>query len=291
MKPSVTKPARPSVHVDEHLVDAALHRLSPATQALVSGHLHSCRRCRTRLSRLHESLAELSLAQPKAAPPPALRAHLLAGLDSRAEVPYAGFARRLQRMYALDEDKTRQVLHKSADPAQWEDQGFISLLHFSAGESLPGTHAGFMRLSAGLRFPRHRHVAQEHMLMLAGTLPHGATEKNIIQQMHKQLTTPMRPIEDLAPELPLPLAAMIMRALARDADERPELPVLLRSLSEYAETDSSEPLPVSVAAGLSLLQFSDTMQGTPTEGTTPASGADTAQLELPQARRRHKSEP
>lgn len=172
MRPPVTKPsaARLPVHVDEHLVDAALHRLPPATQALVSGHLKSCRRCRTRLTRLHESLAELSLAQAKAAPPPALRASLLAALDSRAEVPYSGFARRLQRMYALDEQQTREVLRKSADPAQWEDQGFISLLHFSAGESLPGTHAGFMRLSAGLRFPRHRHVDQEHMLMLAGTL-------------------------------------------------------------------------------------------------------------------------
>lgn len=170
MKPSVTKPARPSVHVDEHLVDAALHRLSPATQALVSDHLRGCRRCRTRLDRLHESLAELSLAQPKTVPPPTLRANLLSGLDPRAEIPYAGFARRLQRLYALDEEETRAVLRKSADPAQWEDQGFISLLHFSAGESLPGTHAGFMRLCAGLRFPRHRHVAQEHMLMLAGTL-------------------------------------------------------------------------------------------------------------------------
>lgn len=172
MRPPVTKPsaARLPVHVDEHLVDAALHRLPPATQALVSGHLKSCRRCRTRLTRLHESLAELSLAQAKAAPPPALRASLLAALDSRAEVPYSGFARRLQRMYALDEQETLEVLRKSADPAQWEDQGFISLLHFSAGESLPGTHAGFMRLSAGLRFPRHRHVGQEHMLMLAGTL-------------------------------------------------------------------------------------------------------------------------
>lgn len=171
MRPPVTKPpARLLAHVDEHLVDAALHRLSPATQALVSGHLRSCRRCRTRLDRIHESLAELSLAQPKAAPPPTLRANLLAGLDSRAEVPYAGFARRLQRMYALDEEQTRAVLRKSADPAQWEDQGFISLLHFSSGESLPGTHAGFMRLSAGLRFPRHRHVDKEHMLMLAGTL-------------------------------------------------------------------------------------------------------------------------
>ncbi|MFO0575556.1 MAG: response regulator [Polyangia bacterium] len=134
-------------------------------------------------------------------------------------------------------------------------------------------------------------VAATLYLMLAGTLPHGATEKNIIQQMHKQLTTPMRPIEDLVPALPLPLAAMIMRALARKADERPELPVLLRSLSEYAETGSSEPLPVSVAAGLSLLQFGDTMQGTPADGAVPAPGADTAPLELPQALRRQKNEP
>lgn len=172
MRPPVTKPpaARLPAHVDDHLVDAALNRLSPAAQATVHSHLKGCKRCRTRLARLHESLAALSLEQPKAAPPPALREQLLAGLDSRAAVPYPGFARRLQRLYQLDEQQTLQILRKSADPTQWEDQGFISLLHFAAGESLPGTHAGFMRLQPGLRFPRHRHVGHEHMLMLAGTL-------------------------------------------------------------------------------------------------------------------------
>ena len=170
--PTATLTAAPSAaaHVDEHLSDAALHRLSPAAQATVHAHLTSCRRCRDRFTALHESLAELSLAQPRAVPSRALRDNLLAGIDRAAAVPYPGFARRLGRMYQLDEQQTLELLRMSADPQRWEDQGLISLLHFSAGPALPGTHAGFMRLAPGVRFPRHRHVGQELMLMLSGTL-------------------------------------------------------------------------------------------------------------------------
>ena len=37
------------------------------------------------------------------------------------------------RVAGLLVGQTLEVLRKSARPAQWEDQGFISLLHFSAG--------------------------------------------------------------------------------------------------------------------------------------------------------------
>lgn len=159
-----------AAHIDEHLVDAALGRLAPAVHATVTTHLADCTRCRRRFTAVHESLADLSLAQPKVAPPKSLRDNLLGGLDRSAALPYPGFARRLQRMYQFDEPQTQALLRMSADPARWEDQGLISLLHFDAGASLPGTHAGFMRLAPGVRFPRHRHVGEEHMLMLAGTL-------------------------------------------------------------------------------------------------------------------------
>lgn len=175
--PTAPTPAAPvaaasvaDAHVDAHLVDAALSRLSPAAHATVAAHLSGCSRCRDRLTALHESLAEVSLAQPKAAPPRSLRDSVLSAIDRAAAVPYSGFARRLGRMFQLDEQQTLELLRMSADPKRWEDQGLISLLHFSAGPSLTGTHAGFMRLSPGVRFPRHRHVGQELMLMLSGTL-------------------------------------------------------------------------------------------------------------------------
>ena len=171
MRPPLTElPGHPAAHIDEHLVDVALSRLSPAVHATVTAHLTSCPRCQSRFTAVHESLAELSLTAPKVAPPKSLRDNLLAGLDSRSALPYPGFARRLQRMFQFDEQQTLDLLRKSADPKSWEDQGLISLLHFDAGAALPGTHAGFMRLAPGVRFPRHRHVGQEHMLMLSGTL-------------------------------------------------------------------------------------------------------------------------
>ena len=167
----MTAPPPPSAHIDEQLADAALGTLAPPAQAAVTSHLLECARCRERFASTKEALAAVSLAVPATPPPRALRDHILASIDvPRAATPYAGFAARLQRMYGLDEQQTLDLLRKSANPAAWEDQGLISLLHFSAGDSLPRTHAGFMRCAAGLRFPRHRHVGHELMLMLSGTL-------------------------------------------------------------------------------------------------------------------------
>lgn len=166
----MTKLSPLSTHVDAQLVDAALGTLTRAEKAAVKTHLGHCARCRRRLGATKEALAAVSLKVTATPPPPRLRDHLLATIDPRAALPYAGFATRLQRMFQLDEPATTAVLRKSADPAAWEDQGLVSLLHFDAGASLPGHHAGFMRFTAGLRFPRHRHVGHELMLMLAGTL-------------------------------------------------------------------------------------------------------------------------
>ncbi len=167
----MTKLPSPSLHIDEQLADAALGTLVPAEQAAVTAHLDQCARCRKRLQATRETLAAVSLTVPATRPPRSLRDNLLGSIDpQRAAVPYAGFATRLRRMFQLDEQQTLDVLRKSADPAAWEEQGPIALLHFSAGASLPNTHAGFMRCTAGLRFPHHLHVGHEHMLMLAGTL-------------------------------------------------------------------------------------------------------------------------
>jgi len=164
-------PAPSSAHIDDQLVDAALRTLSPAAHAAVTAHVRTCARCRERFAAVKEALAEVSLGLPPTAPPARLRDNILAGtLGSRAATPYPGFVARLSRMYQLDAGQMLDVLRKSADPAQWEDQGLVSLLHFPAGASLPSAHAGFMRLAVGLRFPRHRHVGHELTLVLEGTI-------------------------------------------------------------------------------------------------------------------------
>jgi CheY-like chemotaxis protein len=176
-----------------------------------------------------------------------------------------------------------RLLHRADEPELSSSQAVLGTPQFMAPERMTGEpwdhRVDVYAIGATL------------YLMLTGTMPHGTTEKNIIKQMNKQLTTPMRPIEDHLPSLPGPLAAVIMRALDRDPGKRPELPLLQRCLAEHAEAGSTEPLPVSVAAGMSLLQFGDTMHGTPTDGAVPASGADTMPVELPQVQRRSKGEP
>jgi putative transcriptional regulator len=169
----VTKPPSParSAHLDEQLVEAALGAPGSPAHAQVGAHLAECARCRKRFAALQEALAVAALSR-QATPPRAVRDNILLAIGGPrpAGLPYPGFAARLGQLYHLDADQMRAILHKSADAAQWENQGPISLLHFSAGASLPGTHAGFLRLLPGLRFPRHRHVGQEVSLILSGAI-------------------------------------------------------------------------------------------------------------------------
>lgn len=122
--------------------------------------------------RLVHTLATLPLALEPASPPPGLRALLLDAVSSDDPVVrYAGFARRFGRLFQLDDERVRAVLASSGPDATWEPYiPGVGLLHFEPGPALAGIDAGIVRFAAGMKYPRHAHLGDEHMLILAGGL-------------------------------------------------------------------------------------------------------------------------
>jgi hypothetical protein len=70
----------------------------------------------------------------------------------------------------------RKMLERIDDAGAWEPGPVpgLFLSHFQPGPRLAGIDAGFVRVTAGLGIPRHRHLGQEVALVLEGTLWEGS---------------------------------------------------------------------------------------------------------------------
>jgi quercetin dioxygenase-like cupin family protein len=115
---------------------------------------------------LGRALAELERPVPA---PLALRARLLSSVAS-PRLRYAPFFSALQRLFDLDEDALAQVFERAASPASWES-GVLpnaSLLHLQGGPRVTHADNGLVRVAAGARFPLHRHVGLERVVILEG---------------------------------------------------------------------------------------------------------------------------
>jgi putative transcriptional regulator len=67
------------------------------------------------------------------------------------------------------------LLMQMANPARWllGPMPGIHVMHFEAGPRAVAPDTGFVRLAAGLHFPRHRHVGHEVNYVLSGSLRDG----------------------------------------------------------------------------------------------------------------------
>lgn len=117
---------------------------------------------------LGEALAAVAAALPAEVPPPALRARLLATLASPDR--FRAFFDELARQFDLTVAAVRDLLARIDDPAAWEasPSRHIQLIHFDGGPALAGADAGFVRVAAGKRFPRHSHEGDEMTFVLEG---------------------------------------------------------------------------------------------------------------------------
>lgn len=159
------------------------------------------------------------------------------------------------------------------------DFGLAKLLHNKESVELSGTRniMGTPQFMAPERLTSepsdHRvdiySVGATLYLMLAGSMPHGVTERNIVKQMRKQLTQPLRPIDELVPSLPPALAKMVMAALARDQSQRPTLSALQAELVRSA-AQAPAPAPAAAAPSAAVvplaplaLELGDTLVAAP----------------------------
>lgn len=124
------------------------------------------------LDALMEVTADLGAVLPPAAPAPALKARLLASLESAAAAPgrFDRFVDRFAALFACGADRARSLLGLVDDERAWEaGPGPGSwLLHFEPSPAFAGADVGFVRLAPGARFVWHRHNGPEHSLVLSG---------------------------------------------------------------------------------------------------------------------------
>lgn len=84
---------------------------------------------------------------------------------------WAPFVRRARALLDLDEGATAALFGHIDDDDRWMTgpADGVRLFHIDAGPALAGAITGFVRLAPGARFPHHRHVGHESVLVLEGS--------------------------------------------------------------------------------------------------------------------------
>ena len=108
---------------------------------------------------------------PSAEPAPSpLRERLLASVG-RPELRFAPLYAALGELFDLDAQRLAALFTRAAAPAAWTRVPIPDtlLLHLDGGPRVAGADNGLVKLRAGARFPRHRHLGDERVLVLDGS--------------------------------------------------------------------------------------------------------------------------
>ena len=84
---------------------------------------------------------------------------------------YAPFFERLSRLWDLSETDVFATLERAAAPAAWRKPGLpgLRVVDVEGGPRLQGARVTLARFAAGMRFPTHRHLGPEALLVLEGS--------------------------------------------------------------------------------------------------------------------------
>lgn len=124
-----------------------------------------------------EILERLALELEPVAPAVEIRSRLMTCLDGPER--FAPFFADLSRLFDLPADVIKRLLARLDDARAWADGvPGVKLFDFAPGPGAAGAGAGFVRLTPGARFPRHRHLGDETTIVVEGILvdggrPHG----------------------------------------------------------------------------------------------------------------------
>jgi len=116
---------------------------------------------------LLRALAELVPAT--GAPPRGPRERLLAAALAPA-LRYAPLFARLHDLFDLGDAQLSALFERAARPEEWARAPIAgtSLLHLTGGPRVATFDNGLVRITAGTRFPQHRHLGLERVLVLEG---------------------------------------------------------------------------------------------------------------------------
>lgn len=117
--------------------------------------------------RLREALTQLT--PPSKAPPQLLRERLLATV-TRPRLRFAPLFGALSALFDLDDQDLAGLFEHAASPGAWLETAIAGarLIHVKAGPRVAGADAGLVLIAAGGRFPLHRHLGLERVLVLEG---------------------------------------------------------------------------------------------------------------------------
>jgi quercetin dioxygenase-like cupin family protein len=154
-------------HVLDFLPEYALGTLPEPLAAEVEKHVARCNPCARELALVDEIYGSLPLALPTPPAPRDLRARVLAEVARQSR--FEALAGRVAGMLDVPRDRARELLEWVDDAARWVAGPSPSLImHLKGGPRAAHANCGFVKLAAGASFPLHRHLGDEHVLVLQG---------------------------------------------------------------------------------------------------------------------------
>lgn len=108
---------------------------------------------------------------PAETPPrAALRERLMASVV-KPELRFAPLYGALSELFDLDDRALAALFVRAASPEAWTRPPLpdTQLLHLEGGPRVAGADNGLVKIAAGTRFPRHRHLGPERVLVLDGS--------------------------------------------------------------------------------------------------------------------------
>ena len=116
---------------------------------------------------LRAALAQLH--PPAKAPPQLLRERLLNAV-SRPRLRFAPHYGALSALFDLGDTELSNLFERAEDSTSWVTSQIpdTRLLHLQGGPRVAHADNGLVRIAAGARFPRHRHLGLERVLVLEG---------------------------------------------------------------------------------------------------------------------------
>src|SRR6476661_3205732 len=131
-------------HLDDILPELLLGTVDPPARQVAEQHLAGCEPCRAELARV---VAEM-------------------------EGPgrFARFVEKVAAFFGLTRERTLALLESLSDPDAWMPGPVdgLQLMPVETGPAKTGMLAAFVRLTPGVRFPRHTHHGYEWNLVLEG---------------------------------------------------------------------------------------------------------------------------
>ncbi len=146
----------------QHFLDDA-DLLDRALGAVVDDHFAGCATCQAAADEVLAAIGLLAASLPQPAVPARGRVRLLA---ATAPAMRSHASRLAQLLRWSEADALRTLVALEDDVLAWESHGPAISHHRLAG---PDKIAGLLRISAGAQFPDHRHVGDEHLLVLQGS--------------------------------------------------------------------------------------------------------------------------